>query len=179
MVAPRDVKRALDFIEANVDHDVSVSSIIAASGVPGRTLFMHFRNCGLGSPMRYLRNVRFGKAREALLRAQPGEGVLEVAVNLDFSHMGRFAAEYRRRFGESPSETLRRRRLVGCRAQGSGTAAPAMTQVFLTSGRHRGSALQPQQNASGTPAELFSSCCARRRDRLGWRFGCDRAAGVG
>jgi AraC-like DNA-binding protein len=109
MVAPRDVKRALDFIEANLDREVGLAEIVRASGVPGRTLFMHFRDCGIGSPMRYVRNARFRRAREALLRARPGQGVFEIATSWGFSHMGRFAAEYRRRFGESPSETLRRR----------------------------------------------------------------------
>jgi AraC-like DNA-binding protein len=109
VIAPRDVKRALEFMDANLERDIALADIVTASGVPGRTLFMHFKDCGIGSPMRYLRNARFRKAREALLRAQAGEGVFEIATGLGFSHMGRFAAEYRRRFGEGPSETLRRR----------------------------------------------------------------------
>jgi transcriptional regulator GlxA family with amidase domain len=31
-------------------------------------------------------------------------------MSCGFGHMGRFSAEYRRRFGESPSETLKQRR---------------------------------------------------------------------
>jgi transcriptional regulator GlxA family with amidase domain len=60
------------------------------------------------SPMQYLRNSRFGKVRAALLRADPEESVTEIAMNWGFTHMGRFAVEYRQRFGESPSESLRR-----------------------------------------------------------------------
>jgi transcriptional regulator GlxA family with amidase domain len=60
--------------------------------------------------MQYLRNARFEKAREALRRARPEESVTEIAMTLGFSHMGRFSVEYRRRFGERPSETLRRSR---------------------------------------------------------------------
>jgi AraC-like DNA-binding protein len=32
--------------------------------------------------------------------------VSEIALRWGFGHFGRFAAEYRRRFGESPSQTL-------------------------------------------------------------------------
>jgi transcriptional regulator GlxA family with amidase domain len=59
--------------------------------------------------MRYLCNARFEKVREALARAQPGESVATIAMSWGFSHLGRFSVEYRRRFGESPSNTLERR----------------------------------------------------------------------
>jgi len=36
--------------------------------------------------------------------------VAEVAARHGFLHAGRFAADYRRRFGESPSQTLARAR---------------------------------------------------------------------
>ena len=65
------------------------------------------------SPIRYLRNVRFAKVREALLQAQGGDSVTAIAMTWGFTHMGRFAVEYRKRFGESPLETLRQRRIHG------------------------------------------------------------------
>jgi transcriptional regulator GlxA family with amidase domain len=60
--------------------------------------------------MRYVRNARFERVRESLLRAEAEESVTEIAVGWGFTHMGRFSVEYRKRFGESPSETLRKRR---------------------------------------------------------------------
>ena len=47
-------------------------------------------------------------AVQALRRAQPEESVTEIAMSWGFSHMGRFSVEYRKRFGEPPSDTLRR-----------------------------------------------------------------------
>ena len=109
-IAPRDVKRAIDYMEAKLGSAIGVADIAAASGIAGRTLFKHFQHYHGVSPMQYLRNARFEKAREALRRARPEESVTEIAMTLGFSHMGRFSVEYRRRFGERPSETLRRSR---------------------------------------------------------------------
>jgi len=109
-ISPRDVKRAVDFIEANLEEAIDLASIVAAAGVPGRTLFQHFRDCRGVAPMQYLRNARFRRVRQALLEADPEEGVTAIALRCGFTHMGRFAVEYRRRFGESPSATLARRR---------------------------------------------------------------------
>jgi transcriptional regulator GlxA family with amidase domain len=110
-IAPRDVMRAIDYLEAHLDAPVTLADLVEASGVPGRTLFKHFRDSRGTSPMRYLRAARLKKAREALLRAQPGERVSTIAMSWGFSHWGRFSVEYRKRFGESPSETLARCRL--------------------------------------------------------------------
>jgi AraC-like DNA-binding protein len=45
-------------------------------------------------------------AREALISGRGQISVSEVALEHLFHHLGRFAAAYRQRFGESPSETL-------------------------------------------------------------------------
>jgi AraC-like DNA-binding protein len=87
--------------------------IVAAAGVPGRTLIQHFRDFKDTSPMRYLRIARYEKVREALSRAEPEESITEIAARWGFGHLGRFSVEYRRCFGESPSQTLRRRRPPG------------------------------------------------------------------
>jgi transcriptional regulator GlxA family with amidase domain len=107
-IAPRDVKRAIDYMQGHLDVPIRLADVVQASGVPGRTLFKHFNDCRGLSPMRYLRNARLDHIREMLVRAQPEESVTEIAMQWGFTHMGRFSIEYRRRFGESPSETLSR-----------------------------------------------------------------------
>ena len=109
-IAPRDVKRAIDFMEANLRSPLRVPEIVHVCGVPGRTLFKHFRDCKGIAPMQYLRNARFLKVRQALLRAEPEESVTAIALSWGFSHLGRFSADYRRRYGESPSQTIKTRR---------------------------------------------------------------------
>src|SRR5690606_8249237 len=71
-----------------------------------RTLNKHFRIFLGVSPMRYLQQLRLAAARETLLTGQAGLSVTEVAKHFGFNHFGRFAAQYRRSFGEAPSATL-------------------------------------------------------------------------
>jgi AraC-like DNA-binding protein len=108
-VTPRDVKRAVDYIEANLDAEIGLPEIVAACGVPGRTLIKHFRDFKGTSPMSYLRTARYEKVRQALCHAESEERITEIAAKWGFTHMSRFSVEYRSRFGEPPSQTLRRR----------------------------------------------------------------------
>jgi transcriptional regulator GlxA family with amidase domain len=64
--------------------------------------------------MRYLREIRLDEVRKALLQAEREEGVAAIAMRWGFDHMGRFSSDYRKRYGESPSQTLRnpRKRLA-------------------------------------------------------------------
>jgi hypothetical protein len=60
-IAPRDIRRAIDYLEAHLDTPVTLPDLVAASGVAGRTLLQHFRDTQGVSPIRYLRNARFRK----------------------------------------------------------------------------------------------------------------------
>jgi len=61
-------------------------------------------------PSRFFRNWALERARRHLIEAGPTKlTVTEVATELGFDHLGRFAGYYRRLFGEAPSATLRDR----------------------------------------------------------------------
>lgn len=107
--APADVRRAIDYVHAHLDAPVGLAELAAAAGVPGRTLLRHFRDFTGKSPLAYVRAARLWRARVDLLRGD-GASVTDVAARWGFSHFGRFAAEYRGRFGELPSQTRRRAR---------------------------------------------------------------------
>jgi AraC-like DNA-binding protein len=85
----------------------SLSELCATIGVPERTL----RDCCakfLGvSPSQYIRLRRLNFVRAELRRADPATtSVAQIARRYHFSELGRFAAVYRRIFGEFPSVTL-------------------------------------------------------------------------
>ena len=128
-VDPANVKRAIDFIEAHLREPITLGDITRAAGVPGRTLLQNFRDHRGTSPMRYLRDARFVRVREDLSRA-PERSITRVAMLWGFYHLGRFAVEYRKRFGETPSQT----RAKGRRAAGADRAGEALPQCQIVPG---------------------------------------------
>ncbi len=66
------------------------------------------------SPIRYLREVRLDRTHlEFQDRRSAFVTVADVARRWQFMHLGRFAAHYRQRFGESPRETIARTERTG------------------------------------------------------------------
>jgi transcriptional regulator GlxA family with amidase domain len=58
--------------------------------------------------MECLRRLALDEVHDVLVDLEPtSTSVTEVAANHGFAHVSRFAAEYRKRFGENPSRTLR------------------------------------------------------------------------
>jgi AraC-like DNA-binding protein len=107
-VAPATIKRAIEFMQARLGEPLALADIAAAAGIPGRTLFTHFRCVHGTSPMQFLRQLRFEKVRATLLHARQSDSVSFICGQWGFTHLGRFAVEYRHRFGETPSQTLAR-----------------------------------------------------------------------
>lgn len=105
---PYYVKRAEDFIAANLANDISLIDIVASSGVSMRTLYYGFRRRHGVGPIAWMKRLRLDRTRADLDAAVPGgTTVTEVATRWGFVHFGRFAADYRARFGMTPLETLR------------------------------------------------------------------------
>ena len=106
--APRYVVRTVEFMRASFERPISIDDLTAESGVSARTLHEGFKQFKSTTPMAMLNAIRLQKAREALLAADARERVFAIAKRCGFSHLGRFSQQYRARYGESPSETLRR-----------------------------------------------------------------------
>jgi AraC-like DNA-binding protein len=107
--APGVIKRAEDFMHEHCGEVLRLPDMATALGLAERTLrdgFQQFRGV---SPTQYLRQIRLDKAYKILSEATEGVYVSDVAMNCGFMHLGRFSIEYKKRFGESPSETLARR----------------------------------------------------------------------
>lgn len=110
-IAPRHVRRAEEYIEANAEKPITLADIAAASGVSARSLQVGFKEYRGITPMESLRRRRFELVRHRLLHAEPGQTVAHLMAGLSLGGgSGRFSVEYRKRFGESPSETLARGR---------------------------------------------------------------------
>lgn len=108
-VAPgRLVRRAQDLVRDHYREPLSAMDVAEALGVGLRTLQKSFRSELGTTPTAYLRDVRLDAVHRVLRTAGPGTSVTTVALDHGFTHAGRFAVEYRARFGERPSRTVRR-----------------------------------------------------------------------
>lgn len=107
-LAPRHVKRAEDYIRAHAREALTLEQIAGAVGCGIRTLSEGFHKARGTTPMNFLRQVRLAGVRKDLEQGRAPGVVAEVALRWGFNHLGRFSADYRRSFGESPSDTLRR-----------------------------------------------------------------------
>ena len=106
--APAAVEHAKQYIEAHADEPLTALEIAGAVGVSLRALQHGFQTSLETTPMRYLRDLRLRKVRAELLAADPEQiGVAEIAYRWGFNHLGRFAGQYRKMFGENPSDALR------------------------------------------------------------------------
>jgi AraC family ethanolamine operon transcriptional activator len=102
------LKKAVDFINASPEIVIAVNDLCRITGVSERTLQYAFKEHFGISPKRYLINVRLNAVRRALKRAVEGEVTITgIAHRFGFWHMGQFATDYRKLFGESPSKTLK------------------------------------------------------------------------
>lgn len=107
----RSVSRAVELLRDDLARPWTVGELAAAACTSVRSLQEGFRRTLDTTPMAYLRRLRLEQVREDLLTAAPdGVTVTEVATRWGFLHVSRFAGAYGERFGELPSETLRRAR---------------------------------------------------------------------
>jgi AraC-like DNA-binding protein len=107
-LAPATVRRSEEFIRQNAAKPLNLAMIAAAVDVPQRTLLEAFRRFRDTSPMKFVRDVRLDAVRRRLANGDAPCTVAEAAVEFGFGHLSRFSQEYRRRFGEKPSETVAR-----------------------------------------------------------------------
>jgi AraC-like DNA-binding protein len=108
---PASLARVLDWLRTHLHGPVDLDTLAAIAGVRPRTLEQHFKQFLGTTPLGWVRSARLARARQELLNANPQATVTHAALASGFNQLGRFAAEYRRAFGEQPSQTLRRTRL--------------------------------------------------------------------
>jgi AraC-like DNA-binding protein len=107
---PAAVRAARAYIEAHAAQPLTVADIARAAGVGVRGLQQGFQRALDMSPTQYLRQVRLREAHRELSAADPATTtVAGLAARWGFAHQGRFAAQYRQRYGVLPAHTLRRR----------------------------------------------------------------------
>jgi len=105
----RALRRALAYVREHPREPLRVNDLCRATGASERTLRRAFvENLGV-PPKAYLLARRLNGIRRELRHSTRRDSrVNEAAHKWAFWHMGQLAADYRRWFGEYPSETLAR-----------------------------------------------------------------------
>lgn len=107
--APAYVRRAEDFIRANLSNTIAIAEVCAIAGVSPRTLQDGFRRFRDSTPALYIRNLRLDLARRQIASTSEADtSITQIALNCGFNHVGRFASLYFERFGEKPLQALRK-----------------------------------------------------------------------
>jgi len=105
----RALRRAKAYLREHGEEPVTVRDLCRVSEVSERTLRYAFLEQFGVSPKSYLLAMRLNGVRRQLSHADSSSATIaDVANHWGFWHMGQFAKDYRRLFGELPSETLRR-----------------------------------------------------------------------
>lgn len=104
---PRSLKRAMSLLEDHCAEPLTTADVAEAVGVSVRSLQEAFRTHLDTTPMAHLRAARIRRIHAELRAGGDDTTVTDVALRWGISHAGRFAQEYRRMYGQSPSQTLR------------------------------------------------------------------------
>lgn len=106
----RAVSRAEEWVRANIARPFSVADIAEAADSSLRALQEGMRRERGTTLTGMVESIRLERFHAALCDARETASVTEIAGQVGLGHLGRAAAAYRRRYGETPSQTLRRRR---------------------------------------------------------------------
>lgn len=106
----RIVARARDHVLAHRDQAITVPQLCERLHVSRRTLQYCFEDVLGISPIQYLRTIRLNGARRHLREnLSDAKTVRDVAADWGFWHFSQFSSDYRKLFGQSPSQSLRQR----------------------------------------------------------------------
>ena len=100
-LAPVRLKRALDFIEANLEASIGVSEIAMASGVSPYHFSRAFRQATGMPPYAYVIERRIARAKDRLSDA--GASLASIARQSGFASLSQFSRTFRRQIGVTPS----------------------------------------------------------------------------
>ncbi|WP_310776771.1 helix-turn-helix transcriptional regulator [Mycobacterium sp. Z3061] len=104
---PPTLKGAISFIHRHAGDGIGVNDVADALRMTSRAVQYLFRQHLDTTPTEYLRRVRLHRAHQELINSDRSTTtVSEVAHRWSFAHTGRFAALYRKTYGQSPHATL-------------------------------------------------------------------------
>lgn len=99
--------RTLQYIEAHLADRPTIQDLSKVAGVSRRTLEYAFRRQFDISPKLFMNKQRMTLVRRELRNLPLEKSIADIANYWGYWHMGQFACDYQRQFGELPSHTVR------------------------------------------------------------------------
>lgn len=108
-----NITKVLDVLQHYGDQPIRLEELRSKAGVSERTLRSIFKEIFGVGPNRYMMIRRLHMVRAALSIANTStESVSHIALRFGFTDSGRMASQYHTLFGEYPSKTLMRARVL-------------------------------------------------------------------
>jgi AraC family ethanolamine operon transcriptional activator len=94
-------------IEKNLNRNISSKELCEQVQISERSLRYIFDDLTGITPRKFIKNLKLNKVRKELQRSGGTMEIGSAARTWGFNHSGQFAADYKKLFGEYPSETVR------------------------------------------------------------------------
>jgi AraC-like DNA-binding protein len=102
-----NIAKARQLLEENIDSIYSIKELGEELNVSIRTLQYNFKEKLGVTPKQYLHNLRLSSIRKELLSSNMLEvNISDIALKYGFFHSSHFTLEYKKMFGETPTQTL-------------------------------------------------------------------------
>ena len=102
------MQRAEEVMRECYGDPITIADVADMVGVGARALQFAFRRHRGTTPRQALLDVRLDAARRRLVDVTDPASVTQIAFDCGIAHLGRFAAAYRKRYGELPSQTRKK-----------------------------------------------------------------------
>lgn len=113
---PEYLRKVRDYIQQYAHEEIRAEDLQRLAGVSKSKLYDEFQHHYGTSPLSFLRRYRLQQIYKTLnTSTNKNVSISKLAFDWGFNHLGRFSQEYREEFGENPSETRNRVKIVSVR----------------------------------------------------------------
>jgi len=103
-----DLAKVREVIHDNIDNIYTINDLLKELKISPRTMQYHFKQKFGLTPKQYLHYLRLNAIKSRLIHSDPKQvKISDIALEYGFFNASHFGAEYKKFFGEAPSQTLR------------------------------------------------------------------------
>ena len=102
-----DLAQVREVIHENIDNIYTISDLLKEIKISPRTMQYHFKQKFGLTPKQYLHYLRLNAIKKKLIHSDPNQvKISDIALEYGFFNASHFGSEFKKLFGESPSQTL-------------------------------------------------------------------------